>query len=74
MGKWQNTWKHHTQKSQEVSPFPAGNHKAARNRQESMADMKHKSKKDPAKMLLIEILVHLKQQKQQQQQQHKLLV
>ena len=24
MGKWQNTKKHHTQESQEVSPFPAG--------------------------------------------------
>ena len=29
-----NTRKHHTQESQEVSPFPAGDHKAARNRQD----------------------------------------
>ena len=28
-----NTRKHHTQESQEVSPFPAGDHKTARNRQ-----------------------------------------
>ena len=33
MGKWQNTKKHHIQESQEVSPFPAGDHKAAMNRQ-----------------------------------------
>ena len=26
MGKWQNTRKHHTQESQEISPFPAGDH------------------------------------------------
>ena len=37
-----NIRKHHTQKSQEVSPFPAGDHKAAKNRQESMTDKKHK--------------------------------
>ena len=37
-----NTRKHHTQKDQDVSPFPAGDHKAARNRQDSMKDMKHK--------------------------------
>ena len=37
-----NTWesnkitiKHHTQESQEVSPFPAGDHKATGNRQET---------------------------------------
>ena len=28
----------HTQESQEVSPFPAGDHKAAINRQDSMTD------------------------------------
>ena len=33
-----NTRKHHTQESQEVSPFPAGDHKAARNRQDIMTD------------------------------------
>ena len=32
-----NTRKHHIQESQEVSPFPAGDHKAERNRQDSMA-------------------------------------
>ena len=31
-----NTRKHHKQESQEVSPFPADDHKAAMNRQESM--------------------------------------
>ena len=36
MGKWQNTGKHPTQESQEVSPFPAGDHKAARYRQDTM--------------------------------------
>ena len=37
-----NTWKsneitikHHTQESQEVSPFPVGDHKATANRQET---------------------------------------
>ena len=29
-----DTRKHHTRESQEVSPFPAGDHKAARNRQD----------------------------------------
>ena len=39
-----NTRKHHTQGSQEVSPFQAGNHKAVRNRQGSRIKtyMKHK--------------------------------
>ena len=31
MGKRQNTRKHHKQESQQVSPFPAGDHTAARN-------------------------------------------
>ena len=34
--------KHHIQESQEVSTFPAGNHKVAMKRQDSMTDMKHK--------------------------------
>ena len=34
-----NTRKHHTQ---EVSPFPAGDHKAAMNRQECMTNLQHK--------------------------------
>ena len=33
----ENTIKHHTQESQEVSPFPAGDHKATKNREDSMA-------------------------------------
>ena len=37
-----NTRKHHIQESQEVTPFPAGDYKAAMNRQDSMADTKHK--------------------------------
>ena len=37
-----NTRKHLIQESQEVSPFPAGDHKAATNRQDSMTDTKHK--------------------------------
>ena len=36
-----NAIKHHTQESQEVSPFPAGDRKAAMNRQESMTNSKH---------------------------------
>ena len=31
-----NTRKHHTKESQEVKPFPAGNHKASKNRQDSI--------------------------------------
>ena len=34
--------KPHTQKSQEASPMSAGDHKAAMNRQNSMADKLHK--------------------------------
>ena len=42
------TWqKHHIQESQEVTSFPAGHHKAARNRLVSMTNTKHKNKKDP---------------------------
>ena len=37
-----NRRKHHIQENQEVSPFPAGDHKAAMNRQESMTNTKHK--------------------------------
>ena len=37
-----NTRKYHTQKSQEVIPFLAGDHKAARNRQYDMTNIKHK--------------------------------
>ena len=38
----ENTRKHHIQESQEVSLFPAGDHRAAVNRQESMTNTKHK--------------------------------
>ena len=34
-------------KSQEVSPFPAGDHKAAMNRRESMRSTRHKNTNDP---------------------------
>ena len=37
-----NTRKHHIQESQEVSPFLVGDHKATRNRQDSMTD-KHET-------------------------------
>ena len=40
-----NTRKHHMQESQEASPFPAGGHKAAMNRQDS----KHKWQKRSTK-------------------------
>ena len=32
-----------TKKSQEVSPFPAGEHNAAMNRRESMRNIRHKT-------------------------------
>ena len=44
-----NTRKHHTNESQEVSPFPAGDHKAARNRQDNLTKTKPNNKKDPQK-------------------------
>ena len=37
-----NTKKHLIQESQEASPFSAGGHKAAMDRQDSMKDKKHK--------------------------------
>ena len=37
-----NTIKHHTKESQEVSPFLAGDYKAAMNRQERMTNTKHR--------------------------------
>ena len=50
MCKRQNTRKHHTHvtESQEASPFPAGGHNTARNKQDSMkeANKKHKYKKN----------------------------
>ena len=41
MGKRKNTQENITQKSQEVSPFPAGDYKASMYRQDSMTAMKH---------------------------------
>ena len=38
----QNTRKHHIQESQDVSPFPAGDNKAAKNRQDNITDTKDK--------------------------------
>ena len=38
MGKGQNARKPHTLESQEVSPFLAGDRKAARNRKDNMTD------------------------------------
>ena len=53
MGKRQER-KHHIQEGQEVSPFPAGDHKAARNRQNSMTNTNPNNKKDPQKITTLE--------------------
>ena len=55
MGKGQNTRRHNIQERQEVSPFPAGDHKAARNRQDSITTInkKHKYQKGSKKKHLI---------------------
>ena len=47
-----NTRKYHIQMGQEVSCFPAGYHRVARNRQDSMTDMKHKLQKRSTKEAL----------------------
>ena len=48
--EFRNTRKHHMQESQEVSPFPAGGHWAAMNRQESMTITRNiNCKNDPQK-------------------------
>ena len=39
------TTQHHIQEGQKVIPFPAGEHKAAMNRQESMTNTKQKFQK-----------------------------
>ena len=44
-----NTRKHHTQESQEFNPFPTGDHKVARNRNDSMAKTNTNNKIDPQK-------------------------
>ena len=48
---YKNTRKHHTQESQEVSPFPVGDHKATRNRQDSIikTNVNINNEKDPQK-------------------------
>ena len=48
------TIKHDIQKSQVASPFPAGDHKAAMNRQESMTNTNHKQQNDPKKQKALE--------------------
>ena len=42
-----------TNKSQNVSPFPAGDHKAAMNRRESMRNTRHKNTNDHSKNILL---------------------
>ena len=44
-----NTRKHHKQESHKVSSFPAYDHKAARDRQNSMTYTKHNNKNNPQK-------------------------
>ena len=48
MGKLQNTI-NITNESKEVSPFPAGDHKAAMNRRKSKRNTRHKNTNDPQK-------------------------
>ena len=47
-----NTGKHHIQEGREVSPFPAGDHNAARNRQDGMTRNTN-NKKDPQKSIAL---------------------
>ena len=49
----ENTIKHHTQESQEVSPFPAGDHKATANRQETWQTRNTNNKNIPQKKYLL---------------------
>ena len=52
--KWRKHKKHNTQESQEASPFPASDHKAARNRQNRIPKPKKwyiNNKTDPQKKL-----------------------
>ena len=48
MGKLQNHNRQH-KKSQEVSPFPSGDHKVAMNRRESLTNTIHNNRNDPQK-------------------------
>ena len=43
-------------KSQEVRPFPAGDHKAAMNRREIMRNTRHKNTYDPQKKYRLETI------------------
>ena len=43
MWEGDNTIKHHTQERREVSPVPAGDHKATRTRQDSISDKRYMS-------------------------------
>ena len=49
--EWQNTRKHNTQESQEVSPFQTGDHLPVRNRQDSTA-------KTNIKIIIIKKKIH----------------
>ena len=51
MGKSDTNTKNHTQKKQKVSPFTAGDHKGAKNRQDSKTktNTKHKCQKGSTK-------------------------
>ena len=53
-----NTRKHHTQESQEVSPFHPGDHCFARNRKASMikTNMEHKRKRSIALEVSVKIM------------------
>ena len=50
------TIKHHTQESQKVTLFPAGDHKGTMNRQKNMANTNHKYQNDPQKKHRLELL------------------
>ena len=48
MGSDKDTRKHHNQQSQGDSPFPASDHRAARNKQDSIIKINMKHKKEAA--------------------------
>ena len=56
MGKRQNTRNHHTQESQEVNHFPAGDQKAARNRQDSIT--KTNTIQSGARLIWVTVNIH----------------
>ena len=45
-------------KSQEVSPFPAGEHNASMNRRESMRNIRHKNTNDPRKKYRLGMVIN----------------